>query len=161
MYDVPFSFIWSGHLMTGSVMGAAILALSSAASWLLSISMPLDRTVWAFAIALLAAETLGALFASWNQRHSEIPQPGGILPTLLVPFLYCTFYPGLTAVFVGADAALVVLGVAAILSVADILIFRPWEPGLSREELDERGEEVRAMTREHFGLDGSPDEVPT
>ena len=150
---IAFSYTWWGHMLTGTFVGAAIIALSAVLSWIGHIPIYLSPFLAAMMISILTVETVGTVIDRWYAKRGGRLEPGGWLPTVTIPILYCVIFPAFSFLLAGRSTGMVVLVASVLISVPYTLWLQPWKAGLSIEEERERGRAVRKMTREEFRLD--------
>lgn len=149
----PFSFAFTGHLMTGMVKAAAIALLL----WGLGLTGLIAETsagtaILTASIVMIAIEsgtTVVERFFVLRHRH---PDPGSVAMTVIIALLPLpiSFLTGLLVEATLSEALVTMAVTTVVYWIFLVALERPWVEGDTQADIRRKWEQTQEMTREQF-----------
>lgn len=145
---IPFSMAWTGHLITGCLTSFSVLVLVGLSRGLFSWQSDFSKSFVTVAICWILTETLSTFSDRWQERVQQRDSPGGWLPAVarIVSFVLVYLLVSLITLRYSQDVILCVTA-ATIVVFCELLLLRPWQPGLTRTQVRVAWEETKLMTK--------------
>lgn len=147
----PFADQFTGHMITGSIVGIGVLIVSEVAAYFFVEEPSYVLIFIAIAISLVLKEFLCALHSQCRSRKFRHPIPGGLAVPLSNVIFALVSYSLVAWIFFQLSTTLIVILIVALaLEIFTQVAAKSWEPGMTTEEMRTAAQEMKKMTIELF-----------
>lgn len=147
--SVPYKDFWQGHLITGSLLGLAILLFLTITRFFISFSNGYMILVVIVIVATLMIETIMALIDNWRSKVHQHNQHGSWSLALTRVLMFAFGYALTSWLFLQTTTGIAIcVTEALIIAIGEMLTIKTWETGMTEKEIHEANQKIIAMTKE-------------
>ncbi len=137
-----------GHLIIGFILGTCTAVFAYASLRVLGYTVSIRQLFLIANICVITTEPLLALLYRERSKAEQLISPGGWLIPIVRVIICSLAYPVVTLIITGEKhTTVILLSAFLVVEAISIVILKPYEKGMTREEVDKAWQKTKELTK--------------